>query len=94
MDIEGAEILALKGMKKFMERCEELTLFIEYEYNRESIFRFLKEKGFKLYFITRGGELISFKEGKKQADLNLEPMCLATKGDIKQIYSVPSVRER
>jgi len=69
MDIEGAELLALKGMKKFIETSENLILFIEYIHNKEQIFKFLRENGFEVYFITINGELISFRRGGGASNL-------------------------
>lgn len=81
IDIKGAELFALSGMKKFMEKCDDLILFIEYEYNEEYISRFLGERNFKLYFITRNGELIPSKKKEKVSSSNLESNIFAIKGE-------------
>lgn len=67
MDIEGAEMLALKGMEKTIKRCKNLIMFIEYKYNQEEIARFLKEKGFDFYYIKKNGKLtVKKKEAVEQ----------------------------
>ena len=64
MDIEGAEPLALEGMRKLL-KTKELILFIEYEYNKKYISKFLEKMMFELYFITQSGELIPLERGTK-----------------------------
>lgn len=83
MDIEGAEPLALNGMKIFIEECEGLILFIEYAYNQEYIFRFLDERGFELYFIRVNGELTPLEKGGRK-NSNLESNIFAVKGRMRE----------
>ena len=82
MDIEGAEPLALSGMRDLLD-TKELILFIEYKHNKEYISRFLEERGFELYFITTNGELIPLEKGEKLSNLpNLEPNIFIVKGEM------------
>jgi len=78
MDVEGAEILVLKGMEKILEKCNEPILFIEFEYNQEDIVRFLKEKGFDFYYITKNGELTAEVEEVEEVERNI----FCTRGNI------------
>jgi len=73
MDIEGAEFLALKGMKRMIEKCDRLILFVEYEHNKD-ILTYLREREFNIFFITRSGNLM-------EVEPNIaEPNILACKG--------------
>ena len=59
MDIEGAEILALKGMQKILRESENLKIFTEF--NREfledagtnpnELFELLENEGFSIYYV-------------------------------------------
>jgi FkbM family methyltransferase len=79
MDIEGAEFLALRGMEKTIEACENLALFIEFEHNQKAIINFLKEKGFTIYFITKDGFLTT-----KYKVEDIEKNIFCKKGEIKE----------
>lgn len=72
MDVEGAEPLALKGMKRMIERSENLKMFIEYVYNKEELFNFLS-KYFDIYRITKDGQLVPLEEmeGAKDFEPNI-----------------------
>lgn len=69
MDVEGAEPLALKGMKRTIERSKDLKMFIEFEHNKEELFDFLSQY-FSVYCIKNDGHSIRFEEACHQS---LEP---------------------
>lgn len=70
MDIEGAEVLALKGMRRTIERSANLRMFIEYERNKEEVYDFLA-KYFEIYRITNDGKLIQAKDDKDFFEPNI-----------------------
>jgi len=59
MDIEGAEILALKGMKKILRESKNLKLFVEFSKdalqdsgsNPEDLLNILENEGFTIYYV-------------------------------------------
>jgi len=61
MDIEGAELLALRGMRKTIKKCDNLKMFVEFEYNKEELYDFLS-KYFDVFRITKDGRLVPFNE--------------------------------
>ncbi|MCS7138831.1 MAG: FkbM family methyltransferase [Crenarchaeota archaeon] len=56
IDVEGAELKVLKGMSKIIESSRRLILFIEFEYNKKELYKFLS-KNFEIYHITGNGKL-------------------------------------
>lgn len=77
MDIEGAELLALKGMQRTLKESKNLKLFIELTHNEQKVKTFLVEKGFKYFFIKNNGTLIS--ETSTPTKNELEPNIFAEK---------------
>lgn len=76
MDIEGAEILALEGMKRTIEICSNLKMFIEYERNKEELYNFLKDY-FDIYNIRKDGGMVALNEGTSQKeDFELNILCI------------------
>jgi len=74
IDIEGAEILALRGMEQIIKRSKELSLFVEFLYNKKEILDFLS-KYFEVYLITKDGKLIPFDE-KLRGDFEPNLYCV------------------
>lgn len=69
MDIEGAEILALRGMKKVSHSNPELKLIVEYNANcqnkagvtPEQFFGVLQDLGFNRFYVIRPGGLLPIR---------------------------------
>jgi FkbM family methyltransferase len=74
IDIEGGEILALRGMEQIIKRSKELSLFVEFLYNKKEILDFLS-KYFEVYLITKDGKLIPFDE-KLRGDFEPNLYCV------------------
>jgi len=75
IDVEGAEILTLKGMDRTLKDSKNLKLFIERGHDEQEIKSFLAERGFTIYYITGNGTLL--REPSKK--VKLEPNMFAIK---------------
>jgi FkbM family methyltransferase len=79
LDIEGAELLALRGAQKFLKVCRP-TIFIEihslnlknYPYGAEDVFDFLKKAGYQLYTYS-SKEVRSYATLIKETDFIAKP---------------------
>jgi FkbM family methyltransferase len=76
IDIEGAELLALRGMEKTIEACENLALFIEFQYNLKAIMDFLREHAFSIQYITKEGKLTEHEEKDVERNIFCVKGCL------------------
>jgi len=77
MDIEGAELLALKGMRRTIKRCDSLKMFIEFRYNKEELYEFLSKYFDNIFRITKDGRLVPFDDSKRG---NFEPNIYCVRG--------------
>lgn len=65
MDIEGAELLALKGCKELLSKSTDLVIILEvaeentrgFGYSTVEIFDFLNSLGYSMYSLKKNGEL-------------------------------------
>lgn len=70
MDIEGAEMAALKGAREIISRNKNLKILLEFHplgilasgYSPEELLRDLRRNGFRLFFIRNNGAIIGFNE--------------------------------
>jgi FkbM family methyltransferase len=70
MDIEGAEMAALKGAREIIDRNENLKMLLEFHplgilasgHSPEELLRDLRANGFRLFFIRNNGAIIGFDE--------------------------------
>ena len=60
MDVEGAELLALRGMYKIIKKCDNLKMFIEFERNKKKLYDSFS-KYFDIFRITKDGKGINMK---------------------------------
>lgn len=78
IDVEGAELLVLRGFAQYLEahRCDCLvveinTHAINYGYTREATIIFLKQLGYKIYVLNIDGKLRRYSKLSNESAINI-----------------------